>query len=82
MMPKVLKKIVTGGKTRIEKLAFRIECIAKTNVSSRKKASKSIEIDVDFFKKQSWGQKIIKKARGVTLSRSAFYAPLFSCILD
>ena len=47
MMPKVSKNMVTGGKTRIEKQAFRMEGIAKTKVSSRKKASEFVEIEVD-----------------------------------
>ena len=47
-----VKQVGTGGKNRIEKEAFRIECIAKTKDSSRKKALKFVEIELDFFKKQ------------------------------
>ena len=44
-MPKERKKMVTEGKTRIGKQAFRMERIAKTKVSSRKKASEFVEIE-------------------------------------
>ena len=74
MMPKVTKNVGTGGDTRIGKQAFRMESIAKTKVSSRKKASKFVEIGIDFFKKRSRSQKIIKKARDVTLSRWSLLA--------
>ena len=52
MMPQVTKKEGAVGKTRMGKQAFRMECIAKTKVSSRKKNSKFVEIELDFFKKR------------------------------
>ena len=79
MMPKEWKKMVTECKTRIGKQAFSMEGIATTKVSSRNTASKFVDIGVDFVKKRSMNQRIIKQSKGrdsepmVSFSVAPFY---------